>query len=86
MSAIVPTDLPAGSARPLLDQARQLLARRQLVEAARVYAKVLECEPDCVEALGQLGSLFFNLDNVRKLWPASNGRCVLRPRRRSCTC
>jgi Flp pilus assembly protein TadD len=59
MSAIVPPDLNAGNVRPFLDQARQLLARRQLVEAARVYAKVLECEPDCVEALGQLGSLFF---------------------------
>jgi tetratricopeptide (TPR) repeat protein len=43
----------------MIDQARQLLSQRQPLEAARLYAKVLECKPDCVEALGQLGSLFF---------------------------
>jgi Flp pilus assembly protein TadD len=49
----------ASNARQQLDQARQHLAQRRPVDAARAYAKALESEPDCVEALGQLGSLFF---------------------------
>jgi Tfp pilus assembly protein PilF len=51
--------VPAHRVRRLLDQAQGLVTRHQLLEAAKVYAEVLVCDPDCVEALGHLGSLFF---------------------------
>ena len=61
MSSAICQASEARSAHWLLDQARQLLAQRRLLEAARIYAQVVEQEPDCVEALGQLGSLLFRL-------------------------
>lgn len=58
--------LPAGSARQFLAEARQFLAQHRLLEAAKSYAKVLACEPDCVEALGRLGSLLFQLGQPKE--------------------
>jgi Flp pilus assembly protein TadD len=48
--------------RRLLDNARQHLGQRRLLEAAKAYFGVLAQEPDCVEALGQLGSLLFQFE------------------------
>jgi len=45
--------------RRLLESARQHLGQRRLPAAAKAYAAVLDQEPDCVEALGQLGFLWF---------------------------
>jgi Flp pilus assembly protein TadD len=45
--------------RRLLESARQHLGQRRLPEAAKAYAALLALEPDCVEALGQLGFLLF---------------------------
>ena len=49
----------AGNRRRLLENARQHLGQRRPLEAAKAYFGVLAEEPDCVEALGQLGSLLF---------------------------
>ena len=60
--------LPAvDQSRLLLESARQHLAQQRPQEAAKVYAALLALEPECVEALGQLGFLLFSF----KLYPES---------------
>lgn len=51
----------------MLAHARQCLAQQRLQEAAKGYAAVLDVDPGCVEAYGQLGNLFFHF----KLYPDS---------------
>jgi len=48
-----------GHGRRLLECARRHLAEGRPLQAAKDYAGVLEEDPVCVEAHGQLGSLFF---------------------------
>ncbi|MGP8201492.1 MAG: tetratricopeptide repeat protein [Limisphaerales bacterium] len=48
-----------GRGRRLLESARQHVAEGRPLQAAKAYAGVLEEDPGCVEAHGQLGSLFF---------------------------
>src|ERR1700744_4988414 len=50
--------------RQLLQIARQLLNERRSVEAARAFAAVLAVQPDCVEALAQLGQLLFHANEL----------------------
>jgi predicted O-methyltransferase YrrM len=67
----------------LLETARHLLNNQRLVEAAYAFRAVLAEQPDCVEALMQLGQLFFEfnelpaslgcLEQVAKLSPALPG-------------
>jgi len=45
--------------RQLLESARQHLGQKRPLAAARAYAALLASDPECVEALGQLGFLFF---------------------------
>lgn len=52
----------ADQSRLLLESARQHLAQKRLRDAAKAYAALLAREPDCVEALGQLGYLLFHFE------------------------
>ena len=61
---------PATSdSRHLLQTARQLLGEQRTLEAARAFAAVLAVQPDCLEALAQLGQLLFQSNEL----PASLG-------------
>ena len=61
MRDVMPPSRPAvDQSRLLLESARQHLAQQRPQEAAKVYAALLAHEPDCVEALGQLGYLLFS--------------------------
>jgi glycosyltransferase involved in cell wall biosynthesis len=55
----------AGDGRGHLENARQLFAQQRPLEAAKAYAAVLAQNPDCVEAHGQLGFLFFQSKQFR---------------------
>lgn len=48
--------------RQLLESARQHLRQQQLPEAAKAYAALLDLDPGCVEAFGQLGFLLFHFE------------------------
>ena len=61
MSSVVCPPAPASPAQALLEQARQLIDQRRLLDAAKVYRQVLDHQPACLEAVGQLGSLFYQL-------------------------
>ena len=58
-STFFPSSPVVGDGRRLLEEARQHLEQRRFLEAAKAYARVLAHDPDCVEAHGQLGFLFF---------------------------
>ena len=58
-STLAPPLPVVGKGRRLLESARQHLAEGRPLQAATAYAGVLGQEPGCVEAHGQLGSLFF---------------------------
>ncbi len=52
---------PLGSQlQRLLENARQHVKQQRLQEAAKAYAAVLDLDPNCVEAFGQLGYLLFH--------------------------
>jgi cytochrome c-type biogenesis protein CcmH/NrfG len=63
----------AGDPRQMLQAARQLVNDRRFPEAARAFAAVLALQPDCVEALAQLGQLLFQANEL----PAALG-CLQR--------
>jgi Flp pilus assembly protein TadD len=54
----------AGDPRQMLQAARQLLNDQRFLEAARAFAAVLAVQPDCVEALAQLGQLLFQSNEL----------------------
>ena len=54
----------AGDLRQMLQTARQLLNEQHSVEAARAFAAVLKVQPDCMEALAQLGQLLFQFNEL----------------------
>ncbi|MGA2747970.1 MAG: glycosyltransferase [Verrucomicrobiota bacterium] len=58
-STFSPPSPVVGNGRRLLESARQHFARQRPLEAAKAYAAVLAEDPNCVEAHGQLGFLFF---------------------------
>lgn len=53
-----------GGSQQMLALARQQMARQQTLEAARTFAAVLAREPQCVEALAQLGFLLFQFNQL----------------------
>jgi cytochrome c-type biogenesis protein CcmH/NrfG len=68
-STLSPQQASSGDAIRLLEKARDLLQKQRPVEAAHSFRSVLAMEPDCVEALAQLGQLFFQFNEL----PASLG-------------
>lgn len=62
--ALSPQKTVAGDPRHLLETARELLNNQRPLEAARAFASVLAVQPDCVEALAQLGQLFFQSNEL----------------------
>ena len=62
--ALTPQKPAAGDPRQLLETARQLLKDQRPLEAARAFAAVLAVQPDCVEALAQLGQLLFQSNEL----------------------
>jgi Flp pilus assembly protein TadD len=62
--ALTPQKPVAGDPRQLLQTARQLLKDQRSLEAARAFAAVLAVQPDCVEALAQLGQLLFQSNEL----------------------
>jgi len=67
--AFSPRKPATGDPHQLLQTARQLLNEQRSIEAARAFAAVLAVQPDCVEALAQLGQLLFQSNE----FPASLG-------------
>lgn len=64
-STFFPPSPVIGNGRELLESARQHFAQQRPLEAAKAYAGVLAQDPDCVEAHGQLGFLFFQAKQHR---------------------
>ena len=66
MSSPAPSSNPplTGNPHQLLEAARKLLKDQRPLEAARAFAAVLAVQPDCVEALAQLGQLFFQFNEL----------------------
>ncbi len=64
MSNPAPEKAMAGDPRQMLQTARQLLKEQRSLEAARAFAAVLKAQPDCVEALAQLGQLLFQSNEL----------------------
>jgi tetratricopeptide (TPR) repeat protein len=62
--ALSPRKPAVGDPRQLLPAARQLLHDRRFPEAGRAFAAVLAVQPDCVEALAQLGQLLFQANEL----------------------
>ncbi len=56
---IFPSPAEVLQRRQLLESARQHLGQQRPLESAKAYAALLAREPECVEALGQLGCLLF---------------------------
>lgn len=59
-STFLPASPVAGKGARLIESARQHLGQQRPLEAAKAYAGVLAEDPNCVEAHGQLGYLFFH--------------------------
>ncbi len=59
VDTISPSRPGGDQCQSLLESARRHLREQRPREAAQVYAAVLDLEPECVEALGQLGYLLF---------------------------